>query len=687
MPYFTITDFRYGMDRRRERVAGVPGTLWLGENVHISRGGDVERAKKFVARYTLPADTFGMGQVRGQVYVFGSAAAPTLPVGVQYQRLQAADISAAMVEVLDVDTFDGKFYVIARFSNGDTHHFYDGSRVTDWDTTAAAATDVNVLASYLADLIDADADVSATAVGNEITIAAREAGTAFIIAKATTDFGGTSDQDITLDTSQENVSAVAEEQASSECVVAAGSNGTVQDITVNGVSLMRAAVTWATSHTATAAAIAVQINNKTVTHGYTAEASGANITITAAPGTGDGPNEYVVAASTTGDVLLSTPTMAGGVDEVEPVAQISTATLSGTMEAADLYTISINEVSYSTTARAAATGTSAFIHKKRMWSPANTLWNYSKLNDATDWTDAGAAAGAGFLQLSIESEGAERLIGAAPYGSQAAVFSRNAIHIWNLSTDAEEIAIGTPLGNTGSLAARSILPYGNNDVYYLDEPGVRSLRSKDQTGEAFSADVGNPIDPFVRAYMDTLSEAQIRRAVSVIGPEGRFWLSIGSRIFVLSNFPGSKITAWTYYSPGFEVSDFVRIRDKVYARSGDTIYVYGGVNGDTYPDDDEMVARVSTSFLTAQQPALLKTLTGFDIACSGQWDTRILVNPNDDAQYVRAGVLNRSTYNSPNGRIPIPAETSHVALDMICSKAGQATISSLTVHYEADLAS
>lgn len=682
MVYFTITDFKFGMDRRRERVAGVPGTLWLAKNVHISRGGDVQRAKKFVPTYSLPPNTFGLGQLRGQLYVFGSAAAPTLPTGMQYQRLQAANTSAAMVEVLDVDKFDGKFYVIARFDNGELHHFYDGNRITHWDTIAASATNFDTLASYLADLVDSDAAVSATAVGSVITIVARTPGTPFDILKSTTDYGGTSDQDITLATVQANVAAAAEQRASSVCAVTAGTSGTIQDITANGVSLMRAAVPWATSHTATAAAIVVQINNKTATHGYTAEASGANVTITAAPGTGDTPNEYAVAASVTGDVVLSTPSLSGGSDAVDPVAQISTATLSGTFEATDLYTITINDVSYSSTGRAAATGTSAFVHKKRMWSPANTLWNYSKLIDATDWTNADVSSGAGFLRLSLESEGGERLIGAAPYGTQAAVFSRNAIHIWNISADAEENAIGQPLGNTGSLSARAILPFGNTDVFYLDEPGVRSLRSKDQTGEAFAADVGNPLDTFLRDYLDTLTEAQIRRAVSVIGPDGRFWMAVGERIFVLSFFPGSKITAWSYYEPGFEVEDFARIRNRIYARAGDTVYLYGGANGTTYPGAGEMIAEASTSFLTAQTPATLKQLTSFDIACTGQWSAQLLLDPNDENKFIDIGVLNRTTYNNPSGRIGIPAETTHMAIKLVCSSAGDATLSNVTVHYE-----
>ena len=70
MAYVLIDSFRFGVDRRRPRYAAVPGTLFAGKNVHISRGGDIERAKKFVAQYQLPAGTFGLGQSRALAHQF-----------------------------------------------------------------------------------------------------------------------------------------------------------------------------------------------------------------------------------------------------------------------------------------------------------------------------------------------------------------------------------------------------------------------------------------------------------------------------------------------------------------------------------------------------------------------------------------------------------------------------------------
>ena len=84
MAQVEIKDFKYGLNRRRPRIVGVPGSLWTLKNAHITRGGDIESAKKFVNTFTLPASTYGLGQINGQLYVFGSAdLAASMPVGVQ----------------------------------------------------------------------------------------------------------------------------------------------------------------------------------------------------------------------------------------------------------------------------------------------------------------------------------------------------------------------------------------------------------------------------------------------------------------------------------------------------------------------------------------------------------------------------------------------------------------------------
>src|SRR3546814_14185839 len=77
----------------------------------------------------------------GVLYVFGSASEPNdLPTGVEYQRLQDPD-GSDMTGIIATENFDGKIYAIAEFSGGDIFHFYDGERVTAWDTLATPVAD------------------------------------------------------------------------------------------------------------------------------------------------------------------------------------------------------------------------------------------------------------------------------------------------------------------------------------------------------------------------------------------------------------------------------------------------------------------------------------------------------------------------------------------------------------------
>src|SRR5690606_17153070 len=131
---------------------------------------------------------------------------------------------------------------------------------------------------------------------------------------------------------------------------------------------------------------------------------------------------------------------------------------------------------------------------------------------------------------------------------------------------------------------------------------------------------GSPIDPLIEAHLATLTDAQIMAAVAEIEPKsGRYWLALGDRIYVFSYFPAAKISAWTVYEPGFEISHFAVVGTRLYARSGDTIYLYGGVDGNTYPAENEAPITVRNPFLQVNKSATEKTLEGCDIAATGQW--------------------------------------------------------------------
>lgn len=187
MPYILVENFNGGLDRRRKISTAPPGTLWELTNAHITRGGEIQKRKSFVSTFTLPANTHGLANLSGNLYVFGSIDTPSMPSGVTYQKLSPASGSpsgaVSMTAVIDVDIFSGKLYVIARYSDNSTFHFYDGARVVYWDsgTVIGGSTGTSTIASALAALIDADAAYTATSVSNVVTVTAAVVNVPFTI--------------------------------------------------------------------------------------------------------------------------------------------------------------------------------------------------------------------------------------------------------------------------------------------------------------------------------------------------------------------------------------------------------------------------------------------------------------------------------------------------------------------------
>lgn len=811
MAYLAVEDFRAGMSRIRKRVAGTPGALWTLQDGHISRGGDIERRKRFVSVFALPAGSQYLAAIRSQLYTFGSAdLAATTPVGVAYQRLltfasalftiasgqnaanaetlvidaktytfqtvltnvdghiligasRTATIAnlahainasggtsgvdyatlntihptvsavdhangtmtaraktagsggnsivvtealaqgswnptggtlaggaAALTRVLDARPFHGKMYVIAEYDDGNIFHFHDGARVVDWDAAVVpAAEDV---ALRIASVLNRTVAVSAEANGTIVLVTARAPGTAFTLTAGVTNGGADATQALARAAVTANVAAVAETLAHGDITITAGTSdpgtNTVSSIEVDGGEVLNAAIDWAGSNAATAVRVVAAINNGTAVHGYSAAiVSGAQLRIMAAPGTGVSENGTTVDVVTTGDVTATNDaTLAGGIAAVAAVAQVDKLTVSGTIEREDTFTSTLNATAYKVTGLSAGMGTSIYIDKQRVWSTAGALWRYCSLGNATIWDPSNATVGAdaGFLDISQETEGNDNLVVATRYQNFAAVLSQSFISLYALDTNPTNFALADTLDNTGATAPRSVVRYGNNDVFYLDTTGIRSLRARDASNAPFISDVGNAIDEFVKETLDGLTPAEVLDAVAAIEPkDGRLWLAAGGYIFVLSYFPGSKVSAWSYYLPTeFDddpVSCMVRASKRMYVRAGDAVYLYGGLADDEYPEAAESPCLVETPFFSAGTPGTFKEFTGLDLACLNSWEVDVLYDPNNEARTINIGTITKTTFNEL--RTNLSGNTTMVALKLTCSRAGAASLSMSMLHY------
>lgn len=133
MPYLVIEDFKVGLDTRRLEQASQAGALVTLQNAHINRGGEIEKAKKFAAKYNLPGMTFGLAALGLELYVFGSNIDPGVPAGVNYKQLQhEAGAVPTMSAFLRADVFASKLFTVAKYDNDDVRPAYDGVVVSDF---------------------------------------------------------------------------------------------------------------------------------------------------------------------------------------------------------------------------------------------------------------------------------------------------------------------------------------------------------------------------------------------------------------------------------------------------------------------------------------------------------------------------------------------------------------------------
>lgn len=322
---------------------------------------------------------------------------------------------------------------------------------------------------------------------------------------------------------------------------------------------------------------------------------------------------------------------------------------------------------------AGQTAVALLTHDDKMYAAASSILNFSAIAAPTDWTGTGS----GFKNMSNQSAGSEALTALGRYQNLMAVFARRNIQIWYLDPDPLQNVKRQTLANIGTFAPRSVVSFGDVDVFFLADSGVRSLRARDSSNQSGVSDVGTPIDELLLEYMATLTEAERQNAVGVMEPiSGRYLLAIGTRIFTFSYFASAKISAWSTYDLGFAVSDFVSLDGRVYARSGNTVYLLGGADGKTY---DSTVVEVDLPYIDGRQIATFKEFSGFDIVCQGEWSVYANTDPNNPTAESKIAVVNNTTI--PYEAIGMVGHSPVIKFRLVAEGAGPAKLSKIIAHY------
>lgn len=569
-----IKEFIGGLDTRRLPETTPGGVLIEALDGHINRGGEFEQRAAFVSTYDLPpAQTKGLAFTPTGIVVFGHEAAPTMPSGVTYQRLEHPS-GVALADVPSFDLYKGKIYAAAVFADGSRHHYYDGVRVSDWYDGRARAT-------------------------FQVT-------------------GGT-----------------------------ASPQSQLVDLKVDGVSIIAAPVDWTTSNSITAGLIAAEINSMTSSPDYTAVVNDDSIIILAAtPGTTENGKAVVF---TTADALGISPlslAMADGssADDTYPPG---------------LFVKTIGSKEYAT---------------------SGPNMHFSGIQQPTEWN---GATGSGFIDMSSQASGSEELTALAKYQNFVAVFAESVVQIWFVDPDPSLNRQTQVLNNTGTVSPRSVTQFGDNDLFYLNESGLRSLRARDSSNSAATTDIGVAVDDLVTAAVNALGIENRDEVIGLIEPrDGRFWLIVRDQVFVFSFFAGAKVSAWSRYLPGFSTSHAVVHKKRVYLRTGDTIFVYGGLGQTTVHDETEAV--LQTPYLDGGAPAKQKKVDGFDAAARGTWEVRIALDPTNLEANDKLGTIVDSTFTDQTH--PAQGQSTHISLIFRSKGIGPHKLGSAVVHYDSDQA-
>lgn len=433
-----------------------------------------------------------------------------------------------------------------------------------------------------------------------------------------------------------------------------------------------------------AAAFAALINADASAR-YTASAAGSVVTLTAvtldlaftvttmAEDGGNHDDETLVYATTT----AASP----------GVAQVGTLTFGGTFDPGDRFGVTLSTGTPTATVdyignvgKPFGSATCVRTHKRKVYAGAGPILFFSGVNEPTEW-NSDVDAGAGFIPAANHVGGSEEISSIDIYQGRLGIFSRSAVQLWTMQADDADNNPDQFLENTGTRSPRSTLEFAGNDVFYLDDMGVRSLRARDASNNAFASGVGAAINPVIRDWMrSSASQAQIDGAVVAVEPvEGRFWLVIGTRVFVFSFYPDTGIAAWSWYELDFTITDLARTTNQLWARGDDNhLYLYGGSSGEQY--DSLLEADVQLPFTAAQKDGTFKQLLGMDMAALGEWACQWLVDANDLDAVVQMGSNEGVTFNRANwdGQ----GHTTHVAPHMMFEGEGPASLSKIALYYE-----
>lgn len=391
------------------------------------------------------------------------------------------------------------------------------------------------------------------------------------------------------------------------------------------------------------------------------------------------------------NLVTSCESMSGGAAATAGTGEQHDFTIGGTWVSGDLVSVIFTDNLTGAQFLAGAgnisgkTPTFAFTFKDKEYILADARAYFSIVGDPTNFNTISELTN-GFVEMSDQYATPDNLIAMTSFQGRLVFFSRQGVQIWTCPADPTEWSLNQVFEFIGTRSPNSVKTVGDFEVLFLDETGIRSLRVRDNTLNAFPEDLGSPIDEIVQAKLVASSDAQKDAACAIVEPTSkRYWLFLKDTLYVLSSFPSSKILAWSKYlctysnggvQTAFVPEKFVIFQGQIYARAGDAFFRYGGTDNNTY---DNVVARVELPWLDNKTPATRKVSKGIDVVMSGAWTLSAGMDPESG---ILDTIFSGTTQSFDKGKVPYSSQGTHFKLKAVTTGSTAAKMSSLIFKYD-----
>jgi hypothetical protein len=333
-------------------------------------------------------------------------------------------------------------------------------------------------------------------------------------------------------------------------------------------------------------------------------------------------------------------------------------------------------------------GVEAQPYKTKMYTGTGKNLVFSAINAPADTSGTGS----GLIDITAQDVGSTNIAAIEPYYSYLAVFGQTSVQLWAMDADPLKNTQVQVLGNIGCISPYGVSQYSNGDVLFLSHTGIRSLRARDASNSAVLNDVGSPLDAIIATKRALLTSDDVDKIKALVDPlTGRWWLFWGKDVYVLSLYSSTKVSAWSRYALNTAFDHVVLANSRFLARAGDQLYIYGTIPVGSNPFDinapigvdaseyDATPVTITTPFYDMGMPATDKIWNGLDVAATGVWEVYYNPEPRAPEAWELISRTTETTY--PLQRLPMNAQSTHIALKFVNKSTGPATLSAFGIHY------